>query len=251
MTGDMICDMLNPLIGKSGSISMVTSKGGHIGSAATENKKLTGVVVCSDGLVCLERETGWTVIDPGEVVAVAWNGETIHAVQASADQPNRLAEVFRKHQGIFLLGVIFLLCCILPVVVIQALSPPRNSCPRNTMCPDATTLIGTLIVVYTFFIAAYGALVPALIGRNCNRWLKIPALLFMIAAAGLDLVRVWNSTVDLHDTTLRYLTQADVNDAATEFTWYLAVNVGVLIFAFVAVCFPERRKTPSTALQAS
>jgi hypothetical protein len=250
----MICDLLNPLIGKSGSISMVTSRGGHIGSAATENKKLTGVVVCSDGLVCLERETGWTVIDPGEVVAVAWNGETVHPVQASAGQPRRLAKVFRsfrRPQGIVLLGAILLLCCIPPWVVTHELPSSRNSCPSHAICPDATTLIGTLIVVYTFFIAAYGALVPALIGRKCNPLLKIAALSLMIATAGLDLVRVWNSTVDLHDTTLRYLTKGDVNDAATEFTVYLAVNVGVLIFAFVVLCFPERRKTPSTALQAS
>jgi hypothetical protein len=33
------------------------------------------VQVRPDGLVRLERETGWTVIDPNEVVAVVWNGD--------------------------------------------------------------------------------------------------------------------------------------------------------------------------------
>jgi hypothetical protein len=42
----------------------------------TENKKLTGVEVRPDGLIRLERQSGWTVIDPDEVIAVAWNGET-------------------------------------------------------------------------------------------------------------------------------------------------------------------------------
>jgi hypothetical protein len=28
-----------------------------------------------DGLVRLERETGWTVIDPDAVLAVVWNGD--------------------------------------------------------------------------------------------------------------------------------------------------------------------------------
>ena len=37
---------------------------------------MTGVEVRPDGLVGLERETGWTVIDPDEVVAVAWRSDT-------------------------------------------------------------------------------------------------------------------------------------------------------------------------------
>jgi len=70
MTGETIRDLLDPLIGKSGSISMIINRIGPIGFAATENKKLTGVEVRPDSLVRLERQTGWTVIDPGEVVAV-------------------------------------------------------------------------------------------------------------------------------------------------------------------------------------
>ena len=75
MTGETFRDLLKPLIGQSGSISMVVSRAGRIGFAATEDKKLTGVEVRPDGLVRLERGTGWTVIDPDVIVAVAWNGE--------------------------------------------------------------------------------------------------------------------------------------------------------------------------------
>jgi spore germination protein GerM len=75
MTGETIRDLLKPLIGKSGSISMVVSQVGQIGLAATENKKLTGIEIRPDGLVRLERESGWVVIDPGQVVAVVWDGE--------------------------------------------------------------------------------------------------------------------------------------------------------------------------------
>jgi hypothetical protein len=53
-----------------------------VGIHATENAKLTGVEVRSDGLVRLERETGWAVIDPGDVVAVVWDSEP----QSSAGQ---------------------------------------------------------------------------------------------------------------------------------------------------------------------
>jgi hypothetical protein len=75
MTGETILELLKPLVGKSGSISMVVSRAGQIGFAASELKKLTGVEVRPDGLLRLERETGWAVIDPGQVVAVVWDGE--------------------------------------------------------------------------------------------------------------------------------------------------------------------------------
>ena len=75
MTGETIHDLLTLLIGKPGSISMVVSRVGNIAFAVAEHRKLTGVEVQPDGMVRLERETGWAVIDPAEVVAVVWNGD--------------------------------------------------------------------------------------------------------------------------------------------------------------------------------
>ena len=82
MTGETIRDLVKPLIGKSGSISLLVRRAGHVGFVSTENEKLTGVEVRPDGLVRLERDTGWAVIDPGEVVAVVWDSEP----KASAGQ---------------------------------------------------------------------------------------------------------------------------------------------------------------------
>lgn len=76
VTGETICDLLRPLLGKSGSVTLLVRRIGPIGFEITEHKKLTGVEVRPDGLVRVERETGWTVIDPDEVVAASWNGET-------------------------------------------------------------------------------------------------------------------------------------------------------------------------------
>ena len=42
MTGETIRDLLQPLIGESGLISMVASRTGPIGLVTTENEKLTG-----------------------------------------------------------------------------------------------------------------------------------------------------------------------------------------------------------------
>ncbi len=75
MTGETIRDLLKPLIGKSGQISMLVSQIGPVAFPMTENRKLTGVEVRSDGLVRIERETGWAVIDPDGVMAVVWNGD--------------------------------------------------------------------------------------------------------------------------------------------------------------------------------
>jgi len=75
MTGETLRELLEPLIGESGSISMVVSRIGHIGFITSENKKLTGVELRPDGLLRLERETGWAVIDPEGVVAVVWDSE--------------------------------------------------------------------------------------------------------------------------------------------------------------------------------
>ena len=76
MTGETIRDLLEPLIGKSGSIFMVVSRTGPIGFASGENKKLTSVQIRPDGLLRIERETGWVVLDPSDVMAVVWNSDT-------------------------------------------------------------------------------------------------------------------------------------------------------------------------------
>jgi hypothetical protein len=75
MTAETLRDLLEPVVGKSGSIFMVVSRIGPIGFATAENKKLTGVEIRPDGLIRLERETGWAVIDPAEIVAMVWNGD--------------------------------------------------------------------------------------------------------------------------------------------------------------------------------
>ena len=64
MTGEMISDLLKPLIGQSGTIFLVMTQTGQFGFTTAENKKLTGVAIRPDGLVRIERENGWAVLDP-------------------------------------------------------------------------------------------------------------------------------------------------------------------------------------------
>ena len=54
---------------------MLVETVGPITLPTAEQKKLTAVEVRPDGLVQLDRGTGWAVIDPDKVLAVVWNGD--------------------------------------------------------------------------------------------------------------------------------------------------------------------------------
>jgi hypothetical protein len=75
MNGESMRDLLQPKIGAHGSISMLISRVGPVAFSMAQDKKLTGLEVLPDGMVRLEREHGWAVIDPAEVVAVIWNDD--------------------------------------------------------------------------------------------------------------------------------------------------------------------------------
>lgn len=117
--------------------------------------------------------------------------------------------------------------------------------------PDATVLISTLVLVYTFFVAAYGALTPFVVGKgNPFRWdlikkcgvafCRVSALVLIAAAVALDLVRIANSIGDLYTTTMRHLPPSKVHDAADEFVRYLIINAAILLFALILTFWPER-----------
>lgn len=82
---------------------------------------------------------------------------------------------------------------------------------------DSTVLVSTLVLVYTFFIAAYGVITPLLVGKgDCFKasqikkgrvaFLRLSALVLMAGAVILDLVRLANSVGDLCSTRLRCTT---------------------------------------------
>jgi hypothetical protein len=128
--------------------------------------------------------------------------------------------------------------------------------------PDATVLVSTLIVVYTFFVAAYGALTPLVVGKgNPFEWdlikklgvafCRASTLVLIALAVGLDLARIANSIGDLYTTTMRALPPLKVADAAAEFVRYLIVNTIILLFALIIGFWPDgspddpRRSRPS------
>jgi len=75
MTGETIRDLLQPFIGKSGLISMVVRRTGPIGVGHHREREADRRGGPPGGLVRVERETWWAVIDPDDVVAVVWDNE--------------------------------------------------------------------------------------------------------------------------------------------------------------------------------
>jgi hypothetical protein len=163
----------------------------------------------------------------------------------------------RRYLLLYVTPSLLVLICGVLYVVLAGDFPPH---PRRFLeavkgpNPDATTLISTLVVIYTFFAAAYGALAPSLVGKDRRTPAFGPAgkedrafwraavLVYIFLAVVLDLTRVWNSIGDLYATTVRELPPAKVYDAAAEFTRYLVVNAFVFLFALAIAFWPESQR---------
>jgi hypothetical protein len=162
--------------------------------------------------------------------------------QASSESPALGPRRRRLHSAFALMVVI---CGVLYLLVASTFPPHLRRFSGvgggSDGEPDATTLISTLVVIYTFFAAAYGTLAPALIAKPGRTFWRAWALIYIFLAMILDLVRVWNSIGDLYATTMRHLPPAKVYDAADEFTRYLIVNAIVLIFALAITFLPPGR----------
>ena len=109
--------------------------------------------------------------------------------------------------------------------------------------PDATVFISTLILIYTVFIAVYGALIPLILARPNRDTLKWLAIALIAIAVISDLIRIQNSLGDLYTTTLRGLTLPKINDANSEFIhFYFYGNVVVIAIALCVVCMAPKAR---------
>ena len=153
-----------------------------------------------------------------------------------------------SHRGIVsgILGF-FAAVGILAVMAFIAWLTPSHSgstVPTNVNNPDATVFISTLILIYTVFIAVYGAVIPLILARaNRDVWKWLILTLIAIAFVE-DLRRIQNSLGDLYATTLKQLTIGKVQDANSEFIHiYFYGNVVVIVIALLVVCAaPKSRR---------
>jgi hypothetical protein len=70
--GAVIIDLLQPVLGKQGQVRLVVR--GLTGRWTLNDDKhpLLSVQVRPDGLIEVSRDDGWSVLDPGDVLAVEW-----------------------------------------------------------------------------------------------------------------------------------------------------------------------------------
>src|SRR3954453_9069861 len=112
--------------------------------------------------------------------------------------------------------------------------PPQHYSDLGRNNIDATVMISTMVLVYAFFIAAYGTLTPMIVELQ-DSWWRAAVLIFVSFAVVLDLFRILNSTADLYRTTMRQLNAAAVYDVVAEFAGYFIVNALVVGIALWAV----------------
>ncbi len=115
------------------------------------------------------------------------------------------------------------------------ISVRRESQLPSKVGPDATVFISTLILIYTVFIAVYGALLPLVLTKRRGTWKGIILALFLVAVA-VNLWRIQNSLGDLYATTTKRLTLNEIYDAGYEFVHnYFYSNVVIIGIALLFV----------------
>jgi len=160
------------------------------------------------------------------------------AADDSRRAPVRVKPTHRFAQGWQVTFAIIILATALVIYVIIGHGSEGAALPEGTQ-PDASVFISTIILIYTVFIAVYGALLPMFIAkkRGALDWL---AIVLMVAAILENLRRIQNSLGDLYRTTVRQLTPNEIHDASYEFMhYYFVINVVVILIALAVISRPR------------
>ena len=72
MQGSVIAELLRPVLNKSGQVRLVLSGLSGRWTLNDDKHPLTGVRERPDGLLEFTRDDGWSVLDPGDVLAIEW-----------------------------------------------------------------------------------------------------------------------------------------------------------------------------------
>jgi len=111
---------------------------------------------------------------------------------------------------------------------------------------DPSVVIGTFITLYTVFIGGFGVLAGFLVKRGqAEGWLevlRVMAIALLVAATGLDLWRVLNSTGDLFTTATSGLSYRTLNDTVYDFKVYFVINVSVVAVSIGVASWLARRR---------
>jgi heme/copper-type cytochrome/quinol oxidase subunit 2 len=117
---------------------------------------------------------------------------------------------------------------------------------------DSSTVIGTFITLYVFFIGGFGVLVSFVAKKRDKKATKkrdkkndrleiasTVTITLLVAAAVMDLWRVLDSTGDLFKAATSGLSYRALQDDTNDFRIYFGINVVVVIFSIgIAIFLP-------------
>jgi hypothetical protein len=70
--GSVLVELLEPVLGKQGQVRLVVRGLNGRWTLNDDKHPLLGVQQRPDGLLEFTRDDGWSVLDPGDVLAVEW-----------------------------------------------------------------------------------------------------------------------------------------------------------------------------------
>ena len=72
MQGSVLVELLEPVLGKQGQVRLVVRGLNGRWTLNDDKHPLLGVRQRPDGLLEFTRDDGWSILDPGDVLAVEW-----------------------------------------------------------------------------------------------------------------------------------------------------------------------------------
>lgn len=72
MQGSVLVELLEPVLGKQGQVRLVVRGLNGRWTLNDDKHPLLGVWQRPDGLLEFTRDDGWSILDPGDVLAVEW-----------------------------------------------------------------------------------------------------------------------------------------------------------------------------------
>ncbi|HEX4257198.1 MAG TPA: hypothetical protein VH089_19055 [Streptosporangiaceae bacterium] len=72
MQGSVLVELLEPVLGKQGQVRLVVRGLNGRWTLNDDKHPLLGVQQRPDGLLEFTRDDGWSILDPGDVLAVEW-----------------------------------------------------------------------------------------------------------------------------------------------------------------------------------
>jgi hypothetical protein len=70
--GSLLVELLEPVLGKQGQVRLVMRGLNGRWTLNDDKHPLLGVQQRPDGLLEFSRDDGWSILDPGDVLAVEW-----------------------------------------------------------------------------------------------------------------------------------------------------------------------------------